>query len=86
MNTQMQLKEPMWPFTGRHVTLALAQDKIDIDLGGEAAGVLITVPWDKVDDVEYLAETFRELRVYEFEALVKGLGKAFKIRDAVQDV
>lgn len=77
MNTN--ITQPIWPFLGRTLTVMATKEccEVDASMPGVELGGPVLVPWDKVDDMEYLAETFREFRVYEFQAVVLALGKAY---------
>ena len=82
MNTQITLSQPVWPFEGRILTIILTADGVLYDSVG-LGKVVPLIPWDKVDDVEFLAEEFREMKVYEFQALVTALGKAYLMKDVI---
>ena len=63
------VQQPVWPFAGRLLALTVKPDCVEFK--GEDNDHAI--PRDKITDVAYLAEQFRGMRVYEFEALCKGL-------------
>lgn len=83
MNTQVTFSQEVWPFEGRKLIFDITSEGIlfsDDSIVGQH-----TIPWDKVDDLEYLSEEFREMKVYEFRALVTALGKAYHYRTAVSN-
>ena len=81
MNTQITISQPVWPFDGHTLTLALTAEGVmfnDACIAGQRH-----IPWDKVDDMEVLAEEFREMKVYEFQALCIALGKAYLMKGVI---
>jgi hypothetical protein len=81
MNTQITLSQPVWPLQGRILTLVLTSEGVVFN--DPCVIALPLIPWDKVDDVEFLAEEFREMKVYEFQALCTALGKAYLMKGVV---
>jgi hypothetical protein len=71
MNT-LKLDEPVWPFAGRTITFYAGMGGVDVHM--EFGVDTVSIPWDNTMDTEYLAKIYRGVYVYEFEAVVKGLG------------
>lgn len=81
MSRTITITEPVWPYCGR---------KLDAILEGHGVTVMVSpnfpvfVPWDNVTNVEWLAEKFREVRVYELRAVCRVLHNASAMRDMVE--
>lgn len=76
MNTKIVIYQELWPFTGATLALALEHEGVTVKFDDP-----VLIPWDKALDATYLSQQFRGVRVYEFEALCKGLGEAWKMKD-----
>lgn len=74
------IEEPMWPFHGGTITAIAAKESVVIDVGGLREDHRL-VPWDKIDNMEWLAAYFRQMYVYQFEATCKALAKCVPLRD-----
>ena len=80
MNTQ--ITQPVWPFLSRTLTVTATKEgcEVDASVPGTDIGGPVMLPWNKIDDVEFLAETFKEFRVFEFKAVVLALSKAYAFK------
>jgi hypothetical protein len=82
MNTQIIISQPVWPFEGRILVISVTPSGV-IYSDAASSGGKADIPWDKVDNMEFLAEEFREMKVYEFQALCTALGKAYLMKGVV---
>jgi hypothetical protein len=74
MNTLVTISQAVWPFEGRKLVIDVTAEGVVFN---DASTGQHIIPWDKVDDMEFLSEKFREMKVYEFRALVTALGVAY---------
>lgn len=83
MNTQLSLS------LSRHITYPGSDESVEFSAALSADGVMITVSgpfvtrrveWDKIEDVEFLADHFWDAQVWEFREIIKLLVEAKPMR------
>jgi hypothetical protein len=82
MNTLVTISQAVWPYEGRRLVIDVTAEGV-VYTDATSYLALPLIPWDKVDNMEFLAEEFREMKVYEFRALVTALGKAYPYKTTV---
>jgi len=66
----------------RQIEITITQDGLNIELlGGTTSDSTATVPWDQVDNIDFLIEAFASERVDTFMTLVKTMSKVHKEKD-----
>lgn len=72
--TIMVVQQPVWPFQGRMIDFKIKPDGVEFNVcPGTPQSEIHWLLRSVITDVAYLSQEFRELKVYEFEALCKGL-------------
>jgi len=84
MNTKLRFSKTL-PFPGSEVDVDfivdVSQEGVKVTAG---SGLLWDIPWDKVEDVEYLAEAMWDLQVWRFREVIKLLAQANQVKNLFQ--